>query len=635
MKRSDRNLGMDRRITRRDLLHGVGAVAAASFVPGQSFADQMLALESVSGSDYPPKLTGLRGNHPGSFEIAHQLAREGRVDWGPVKHPDSDIYDLVVVGAGISGLSAAYFFLQDNPGSRVLILDNHDDFGGHAKRNEFDVGDRTIIGYGGSQTMEEPYDYNKATKSLLDGLGVDLDRFDDAYDWNFYQRHGLAEATHFKYDDWGSDRLVRYGIAGIGRYLPLSQSDLTASEAVAQMPMSENARREMLHILTTTDDCLSGIANEDKERYLSSINYRDFLRKHLGVTEPDVFKALQNLATDMTVGIEAASAAGALFYVNLPGRDALGIPWLDANEPYIHHFPDGNASIARLLVRRMIPAVAPGSTMDDIVTAPFDYSKLDSEDAAVRLRLNSTVVRVEHDGEPSKAKKVQVTYVRKGQACSVQARACVLACYNAIIPRLCPELPEVQKDALAAQVKAPILYTTVALRNWRAWEKLGVGAIASTGGYHTNAMLDFPVSLGGYQFSANPDEPILVHMERFFHRANEGLEIRDQHRLGRHELFATTFETLERNIREQLASMLSGGDFDPASDIAGITVNRWAHGYADSPDEYYEDRNDERYAHVRGRKTFGRISIANSDAGARPILSAAVGEAHRAVAELS
>ena len=138
MKAADRNLGMDRRISRRDLLHGVGALAAASLVPGQALTD------SVAASGYPPAIAGLRGNHIGSFEVAHQLAREGRVDWGPIEAPDSDVYDLVVVGAGISGLAAAHFYRESNPGARILILDNHDDFGGHAKRNEFHIGGRTL-----------------------------------------------------------------------------------------------------------------------------------------------------------------------------------------------------------------------------------------------------------------------------------------------------------------------------------------------------------------------------------------------------------------------------------------------------------------------------------------------------------
>jgi spermidine dehydrogenase len=287
----------------------------------------------------------------------------------------------------------------------------------------------------------------------------------------------------------------------------------------------------------------------------------------------------------------------------------------------------------------MIPAAASGTTMEDVVTARFDYSKLDQESSAVRLRLNSTVVKAQHDGDPKTAKRVVVTYIRGGRAYRVKARSCILACYNAAIPYLCPELPEPQREALAFQVKIPILYTSVALHNWHAWKKLGIGGVVAPGSYHTLAMLDFPVSLGNYSFAKGPDEPIVVHMERFPHRPNEGLTPREQHRLARYDMLSEPFESVERNIRVQLAGLLGPGGFDPARDIAGITVNRWAHGYANWGNSLYNptyaDWDDERYPHVQARKRFGRIAIANSDAAATPMLEAAVEQGYRAVRELA
>ena len=207
-----------------------------------------------------------------------------------------------------------------------------------------------------------------------------------------------------------------------------------------------------------------------------------------------------------------------------------------------------------------------------------------------------------------------------------------------MIPYLCPELPVSQREALANQVKSPILYTNVALRNWQSWKKMGIGAVLSPGSYHIAASLDFPVSLGDYSFSGGPDEPVVVHMERFPHVNNQGLTAQEQHRRGQQELLTTPFETIELNVREQLASMLGEGGFDPATDITGITVNRWAHGYGYfySPlfDTVYEDDDDERYPHMRARKPFGRITIANADAAAGASLGAAVEQGHRAVTEL-
>lgn len=633
---------MDQAISRRDILHGIGALTAAAMLPATGIVSSVLASADSSSTlipcKYPPALTGLRGNHEGSYEVSHQRAREGKYDWGPVFEPDTGIYDLIVVGAGISGLSAAHFYQNQHPHARILILDNHDDFGGHAKRNEFRAGDRTLIGYGGAQTLQEPSGYSDIVKCLLDDLAVDVNRFSSAYDQDFYRRNGLRAGMYFGHEVWGEDRTVAFDMGILEDYLPLAPSTLSAETAVVQMPISEAAKREFIRLLLTDEDQLPGIPVDDKWAYLSRISYREFLSKHLDIREPGVFKLLQDLASDSGVGIEAVTAASALGYSGLPGWDAAGLPEAGKEEAYIHHFPDGNASIARLLVRKLIPAVAAGSSMEDVVTTRFDYSKLDQAKSPVRLRLDSTVIRVKHDRDYATAERVLLTYVRNGQACRVQARACILACNNSTIPYLCPELPQTQREALSLQVRSPILYTNVALRNWQAWKNLGIGAVVAPGSYHVVAMLDFPVSIGDYAFSRSADEPVIVHMERFPHRSNEGLTAREQYRLGRRELLSTPFETIERNVRSQLAGMLGKGGFDPARDIMGITVNRWAHGYAYwyNPlfDTVYEDDDDERYPHVRARKRFGRIAIANSDAAASAMFEAAVEQGHRAVLDL-
>ena len=642
MNPRDRELGMDRRISRRDLLQGMGALSACTLIPGKALADKMLALERAVAepAGYPPALTGMRGNHVGSYEVAHQLARQNRQDWGAVQEPDPDTYDLVVVGGGVSGLAAAHFYRKENPKARILILENHDDFGGHAKRNEFQAGGRTVLSYGGSQTLEEPSSFGDVAAQLLRELSVDIKRFETSYDQEFFKRNKLAGGMYFNRESWGVDRMVPFDMEVFQSTLPLAPSTLSAKKAVARMPISEPARRELLNLLVSDQDQMPEIPIDDKWDYLYTLSYRDFLSKHLKISEAEVFAVLQDLATDSGLGIEATTASGALYYADLPGWAAAGFPSDGEDyDPYIHHFPDGNASIARLLVRKMIPAVAPGKTMDDVVTAPFDYSKLDEAGASVRLRLQSTVVRVKHHGDPKSAKRVHISYVRGGRAYRVQARSCVLACYNSIIPYLCPELPTQQRESLALQIKSPVLYTTVALRNWQAWKKLGIGAAIAPGSYHIVSQLDFPVSLGAYAFAKTPNDPIAVHMERFPHRSNQGLTSREQFRLGRHELLSTSFETIERNVREQLTGMLGAGGFDPARDIEGITANRWAHGYSNWPDPLaepnYDDDDDERYHHVRGRKRFGRIAIANCDAAANAMIQAAIEQAHRAIVELA
>jgi spermidine dehydrogenase len=305
----------------------------------------------------------------------------------------------------------------------------------------------------------------------------------------------------------------------------------------------------------------------------------------------------------------------------------------DESEPYIFHFPDGNASIARLLVRSLVPRSAPGQTMDDIVTAPLDYGRLDEEGSPVRIRLNSTVVNVRHAGR-GRSRAVEVSYARGTELARVTAGRTVLACWNGVIPYICPEIPEAQKEALAYGVKVPLVYTNVALANWTAFQKLGVSEISAPNAYHSSIALDFPVSIGDYAFAKSPSDPIVVHMLRT--PCLPGKPARDQHRAGRLELLSTSFETFERNIRDQLGRMLSGGGFDPARDIQGITVNRWAHGYAYEYNSLWDPIWPKGKSPCEiGRQPVGRIAIANADAAAFAYTDAAIDEAHRAVRELA
>jgi spermidine dehydrogenase len=297
------------------------------------------------------------------------------------------------------------------------------------------------------------------------------------------------------------------------------------------------------------------------------------------------------------------------------------------------HFPDGNASIARLLVRSLVPGAIPGRSAQDIVTAPADYGRLDRPGAPVRIRLGSIAVRVRNVGEPGSARAAEVVYSRNGRQAAARGKAMVLACWNMMIPHLCPELPARQKDALRSLVKVPLVYTSVALRNWRAFKALRVHEIHAPGSYHSGVRLNETVDIGGYRSVRSPDDPILIHMMRA--PCRPGLDEREQHRIGRAELLATSFEDFERNIRDQLARMLGPGGFDPAADITAITVNRWPHGYAYEYNPLFDpDWSEHEQPHVIGRAPFGRITIANADAGAGAYTDVAIEQAHRAITEV-
>jgi spermidine dehydrogenase len=303
-------------------------------------------------------------------------------------------------------------------------------------------------------------------------------------------------------------------------------------------------------------------------------------------------------------------------------------------EPYHFHFPDGNASIARALVRALIPDAATGHTAEDIVTARFDYSKLDRRTSPVRIRLSSTAVRVGHAGDPTSAREVEISYAREKKVYNVRAKGTVLACWNMMIPYLCPELPDTQKEALKYGAKVPLVYSVVAAKNWKAFEKLGIQRVSCPGMYHTGVGLDQAISIGDYKCSQRPDEPILLRMTRT--PCMPGLSERDQHKVGRGELLTTSFETFERNIRDQLSRVLSAGGFDPARDIEAITVNRWPHGYAYEYNPLWDpDWPEGQRPCDIARRRFGRIAIANSDAAAAAYTDQAIDQAYRAVRELA
>jgi spermidine dehydrogenase len=623
---------MDRPITRRDFLNGVAVGVAGTWLAGCHWDVASAEAQNAPGY-YPPALAGMRGSHPGSYDVGHAM-RDGSF-WKTAGRPmdTGERYDLIVVGGGISGLAAARFFVAKQPTAKVLILDNHDDFGGHAKRNEFRPRGRLLLTNGGTWSIESPFPYSTEARGLLTELGIDPPAL-QAKCAHPETYSGLAPAVFFDRETFGVDQLA-VGVPG---------PDARAWEAfLAKTPLSAAAKRDIARIQAASVDYLPGLTSNQKKDRLSRLSYKDYLLT-IVKAHPDVIPYYQTDTHGLYgVGIDAVPALDC-WAIGFPGFKglklepgpkggrlsftALGAATPD-EAPYFFHFPDGNASIARLLVRTLIPAAVPGHTAEDIVTARVEYGQLDVPGSRVRIRLNSTAVQVRHRG----ASEVEVVYGRDGKAFTARGSHVVMACWNMMIPFIVDGLPAAQQEALRYGVKVPLCYTVVALRNRTAFQTLGVRRISTPGMYHAEISLDVPVSIGDYAFPASPDEPMLVRMLRT--PCKPGLSARDQQRAGHAELLVTSFETFERNIRDQLARVLGPGGFDPARDIQAITVNRWPHGYAYEYNPLWDPDwpIGQRPCDI-ARQRFGRIAIANSDAAAAAYTDQAIDQAYRAVGEL-
>jgi spermidine dehydrogenase len=628
----DRKLGMDRPISRRDFLNGVAltiggaAVAQAGFGAG--------AAQAALTSSYPPALANLRGHSDGAMNVAHAL-RDGTF-WETAGTPEAtgETYDLVVVGGGISGLAAAHLF-QKHQAGKVLIVENNDDFGGHARRNEYvTAAGRTVIGYGGSQSMQTPTYFSELVHGVLGEVGIALEKFDsDYYDQDWHEARELGDAVFFAKEIFGEDRLV-------------VTTDV-AADWVPLTPLNETAKANLIELIDAPPDYLSGKTLEEKFKILSETTYADFLTEICKYDPQLVTYFKESTAAYFGVGIEATTALDAWGNWN-PGFGGMELgerPYktmspsgrlaLTDPDPYIYHFPDGNAGVARALVRKLIPAALPGSTMEDLVSAVLDYGQLDAEGNDTRLRLNSTVVKVAHDGAPETAETVTVTYFEGGKLKTVTAKQVVLACWHRVIPYLTDEISPEQVTALNDQIKVPLIYTNVLLNNWQAFAEAGIAGFNAPGLFFGGAEMDFPVSMGDYKFADVPEDPIILHLSRVVVSGEAGMSARDQATAGRYELMGISFEDMERDIRDMLSRALSGTSFDAARDIAAITCNRWSHGYAL---EYMRPWDafwpDGPMPIELARRGWGRIAIANSDSGAYAYVHSAIDQAGRAVDEL-
>jgi spermidine dehydrogenase len=618
-------------ISRRDFLNGAALTVAASLTPFEQ-------LQAQRGGPYPPALMGLRGSTDDAYGVMHALAIDRRgFDIDRLEAEES--YDLVVIGAGLAGLTAAWAYRERMPSARVLILDNHDDFGGHARRCEFRVGKRLLLGYGGSESMVAPQvRFAGELGRILRSLRIYPERFERerVFHRTLYPRMGLSKSVFFDRETFGRDKLVTGDplLLGFDEYAPDNPGARTVASFLADCPLSAEARQGLTELFAGTRDYLDGTTPEEKVVKLAKLSYRAFLTEVCRLPA-DAANFFQGRSSDnFGFGIDCISAIDAMGE-GFPGAKALRIEdkasgHAEDRTAYVHHFPDGNASLARALVRSLINGSAPGRTMEDLVSTVFDYGRLDRLGAPVRLRLQSTAVKVRNSADGS---GVDIGYVKGGNLLRVRAKSAVVATYGSVMPYICPEMGQERAELMRANVKAPLVYTKVFVRNWHSFVELGTHKISAPTSFHTTVKLDYPVSLGGYKFPRRPNEPMGLHLVHV-PVDGKGQDTRTQARKGREQLLRTSFADFERAIRSDLDRMIGPGGFDAGRDILGITVNRWSHGYSYAPNSLFDDVEAMSKRTVAGKAKIGNIAFANSDTAWDAYAHAAMEEAVRAVGEL-
>lgn len=633
-------MSFGRNITRRDFLNGVLLGLGGALLGCQPSRPSRLDPDAAAGKSLGPDWYGYggvgdyrlsHGNTPEAVETAHRL-RDGALP-SSFEHVESvEEWDLVIVGAGIAGLGAALEYSKRAPGKTCLMLDNHPIFGGESKENEFSVNGVRLIGPQGANGFFVP----EAVSDPEEASG----------DPRYYAE--LSVPREFRFRDWPAEEKplrfspdnYEYLVRGLERHTSVGHffgggPSTRASWAIdiwerrlANTPFS-SATRETLLRWHASGARRRFASEEDAVRVLDAMSYEEFLEKELRLGPEAARYADLFLASACGLGSDAVSAYMA-YHLPMPGLT-------DPLPPDIRRvsFPGGNSGFARYFVKRLIPdAIAGADRFEDIITGRIDLEALDRPGHRFRMRLRSTVLRVEHEGDPRSAGRVRAVYTRRGRLHGIRARAVIMATGGWMNRYVVRDMPPEHRGAYAQFVHAPYLVANVALTNWRFLYRLGITAAIwdrEEGDFGYTCNIRNPMQVGSYQPPLDPDRPTILTFYTPFHRP--GLPMRTQTVRGRMKLLSTSYPEYERKIYAQMMKLFAASGFDPERDVAGLILNRWGHAFSVPFPGFFGGASGSAPRDII-RKRHGRIAFAHSELDGLQHWGPAADEGRRAFNQL-
>jgi spermidine dehydrogenase len=618
-------LGMDSQITRRDFLNTTLIGAGSMLINLPAPSELLAANTDWNGYGGVGDYAHSNGNTWEVLSVGHEV-RDGRYDHlSPAPRDTGEAYDVVIVGGGISGLGAALHLTKKRrSGLKCLILENHPIFGGEAKHNEFVVDGQRLFGPQGSNNFNFPQRPDSPNYEIFHQLGMPEEFEHQA--WNSH-----LKPLEFARDDYSAqfraDSMPSFGFffehQGKGEWV----TDVWGHN-LEGTPFSTKLRQDLLTWKSSQKKYYDG---PDAAQWLDTMSYKDYIEKVMGLDPGVTTYADPVLAAAIGLGCDACSAYSAQ-QISMPGfafMHAHVTPWHSVT----NSFPGGNSVIARYFVKNLNPEAIHGEhTFGDIVNNRVNFDVLDRPANAVRIRLASTGVRVEHEGEAASSRNVFVIYQGPDGVSRVKAKGVVMSGGSWMTRHVVRDLPEDYKLAYEKFYRSPMLVANVALSNWRFMYNMGLTGGRWFSGFGFFCNIRQPMIAGPYRPPFDPDEPtVLTFYVPFYY---PGQPIRDQGAQGRTELLSTSYADYERQIRQQMLKLFGCGGFDPAKDIAGIILNRWGHAYLDPQPGFYFGRDGKPAPRDIVRKLFGRIAFAHSELMGHQNWSGAVLEGRRAVDQL-